>query len=508
MESKLKSKHWWALLLLAGACWAQTHTEVTLEDAQSISGAKSFSQINNVCYADQQSGSDLGAKVNACDAKLGTTPGEIWINHSAGTSWTTAPTLTGPRRLKFIDGAGYSIALGVLAFTAKPVWLDCGGHQGAILNFTGGSGIAMKFNYATTASGSFYDWGYGISGCAIIGPGGSTGTLGNAGTGIQIADGSNTTIGFNAYNVQVSGFAIGITWGACSAFGTRISESNILNNTQNLVHTVCASGAIAENIKVDHSIFGWSNNTQTMNLNGVQIGGGSVEMNFDDVSFDGDQLAISTGLVNCVNCHFENPSGQTTNYYITQSGGVLTLVNPQFGQDSTSGSVPTAFINLSGGNLAADHVSAYNNNAGSAFPWLTFNGGGTATVGLRADVLNFAAHISAATSGTNNGYTVLCDGNPVCTFALNGNSIVLGASTGIKASGAASFLQNMIGTINGGGTAVGGLTCSAAVEDVHVLATNCTAGCSAGGTCASGGSNHCELYCGASGAWKETGLGP
>jgi hypothetical protein len=54
-------------------------------------------------------------------------------------------------------------------------------------------------------------------------------------------------------------------------------------------------------------------------------------------------------------------------------------------------------------------------------------------------------------------------------------------------------------------TAIASLpTCASALEGQHFVATTCNASCSAGGTCTTGGSTHCELYCNGS-SYYETG---
>ena len=48
-------------------------------------------------------------------------------------------------------------------------------------------------------------------------------------------------------------------------------------------------------------------------------------------------------------------------------------------------------------------------------------------------------------------------------------------------------------------------TCSAALEGAHMVATTCNAPCSAGSSCSTGGTTHCEMYCNSAPAWVETG---
>ena len=443
-------------------------------------------KLNNICFADQQIGSDLGAKVNACDGKLGNSGGEIWINHNAGTTWTTPPKFSGARILRFIDGGNYSIALGTLAF-AKGVRIDCEGHQHTTLNFTGRSGIALLLNFTTFASGSYEDWGYGIRDCEIIGPGSLNGTRGNAGTGIQIGDASHATIGIKLDNVRVSGFATGISWENCSAWGTVVSNSNFLNNNQDLLHNSCSGGALSENLKIDHSIFGWTN-THTMNPEGVLIAGtGTVEINFDDCSFDGDQLVNTGGHVHCINCHFENPGGATTNFYLVSSK-TTTLVNPQFGQDYSNGAVPPAFINLTGGQFFYSGLQAYTSAPMRSV--ITFNNGAMASVLVRGDIQAVSGTFTNGTfAGGSTGALFNCpDRSGNCQL----NNLRMSGGSG-------TLFVPALGNINS--LPACGPNGS---EGAHSVANDCTSACSAGASCRTGGANHCEMYCNGSN-WVETG---
>lgn len=47
--------------------------------------------------------------------------------------------------------------------------------------------------------------------------------------------------------------------------------------------------------------------------------------------------------------------------------------------------------------------------------------------------------------------------------------------------------------------------CSATTEGLQAVATNCNAACTVGGTCAVGGTTHCQLYCNSTPAYLETG---
>lgn len=92
--------------------------------------------------------------------------------------------------------------------------------------------------------------------------------------------------------------------------------------------------------------------------------------------------------------------------------------------------------------------------------------------------------VATSTAGTPSTWTVT-------DYIQPGNS---GAS--IYLGGVESPLKVPIASIS---------SCTAALEGAHAIATTCNAGCSAGGTCTTGGTTHCEVYCNSSPAWVETG---
>ncbi len=67
-------------------------------------------KLSTIRFADQFAGADWCAKVNAADADLGATPGEIWLNQNAGQSACAAsPTLSSNHTLKFIQQGTWTI---------------------------------------------------------------------------------------------------------------------------------------------------------------------------------------------------------------------------------------------------------------------------------------------------------------------------------------------------------------------------------------------------------------
>lgn len=103
-------------------------------------------RFENIRFADQFAGADWAAKVNAADADLGATKGEIWINQNAGTSATTAITLSSDHTLRFIQEGTYA--------TTQPITMGsrsaivCDNVFNTLINYTG-SAYAIEINTVT-----------------------------------------------------------------------------------------------------------------------------------------------------------------------------------------------------------------------------------------------------------------------------------------------------------------------------------------------------------------------
>lgn len=249
----------------------------------------------------------------------------------------------------FIPDGTYSIALG--SFTmSQPVMFECESRKGTVINFTGASGIGVLVNYATTPTGDYRDWGAGFYNCTLFGPGGFFGS-GNAGTLFQVGDSSHASIGFQLNNDLISGFALGLTWGNAGAWGLSCRDSNFINDSQLVLYNLNSTTGM-ENAAFDHCTFGADTFSDGMLSNAIQLGIGTspFDGNFVNTSFDGAQLVNDNGTVKTVNAHHENPGGNTTLPYTVNGGtGFISEVNPDYYQDSSSGSVPSYFVQQTAG---------------------------------------------------------------------------------------------------------------------------------------------------------------
>jgi len=125
-----------------------------------------------------------------------------------------------------------------------------------------------------------------------------------------------------------------------------------------------------------------------------------------------------------------------------------------------------------------------NPSNGQLIQWLCIDGSGNV-------IINASVKSAGLVLTKSNGITT----NPDITG--NGSKRMV-----IGQDGFGAFVSPILDSV-GGGTFP---TCNANAEGTHIIAINCNAACSAGGTCTSGGSTHCELICHTGGSWLETGL--
>lgn len=92
--------------------WTQAQTFAGDLTAMAAQNKIKMHSLNSIQFADEFSGSDCGAKINAADAALGSTQGEIWVNQDCGSVWRTAVHLGASgngHTLRFIQGGLYTI---------------------------------------------------------------------------------------------------------------------------------------------------------------------------------------------------------------------------------------------------------------------------------------------------------------------------------------------------------------------------------------------------------------
>jgi hypothetical protein len=106
--------------------------------------------LNSTRFPSDFAGADCGAKINAADADLGATAGEMWVNQACGLNWTTALALSANHVLRFIQGGTYTLNVGQ-TISAANVGIIGDGPWTTILSVNFPSGDVFKF----TGSGGY-----------------------------------------------------------------------------------------------------------------------------------------------------------------------------------------------------------------------------------------------------------------------------------------------------------------------------------------------------------------
>lgn len=87
-------------------------------------------------------GADWCAKVTTQDTALGATPGEIWVDQSAGTSaCAAAPTISNYHKLRVTQAGIYQIAVGWSITSIHDFGIECA--PGTVFSFTGSAGFTV-----------------------------------------------------------------------------------------------------------------------------------------------------------------------------------------------------------------------------------------------------------------------------------------------------------------------------------------------------------------------------
>lgn len=288
--------------------------------------------------------SDVGAALNAAYASLPSAGGNIWL----------------------LDG-NYSFSTPILFNTAQKLVTFRGDPAGASsLTYTGGgTSVALTLNMTAAVTP-----GYGVQGIKLIGPGSAGSTVGIQLGGLGADDGKgfaggtlrdfhargfgcNILIGNNVFILTLDnvisnfGGVLLFEKGGAGAGATTwlVNGANTVNSGERMVALNCTFA------DANNQLFGESTARYAVHL---QVSG-LTDWNFTSTSFDDCELYVDysggTGnQVHLVQCHFENPAGDSIAVYTpitTLSGATATsldLVDTTFVQDANT-SAPAQFIN-------------------------------------------------------------------------------------------------------------------------------------------------------------------
>jgi hypothetical protein len=289
-------------------------------------------QQANIQYAQNFTGADAGAQINAAYAALPASGGQIVVSRSA--TFATPVTFTTPN---------------------KPVLLS--GLPGDMVKLTyTGTGTAILFDY-----GMEHRMGHGLRDLTVTGPGSSTSTVGIEFGGVNGAEG----IEFQHFKIESFGTNVKMGSHTWLAF----FEHGMIRNGQSNVLLPSGLAEAGEQITFNHVTFA---DAPAPHTNSVWVQGGGQEVVFTDCSFDQAQLRIGNGAgganaaqVVVKGSHFENPNWSTSDAsaydYVTvdnNPGNLLRLSDSYFLQDATSNG-PQQFMTLNGGMTIINSLGMY-----------------------------------------------------------------------------------------------------------------------------------------------------
>ena len=113
------------------------------------------SPADRVCVAAQQAGADVGAKVNACDASLGTAKGEIWL--TGGGTISTAVVVGSNHTLRVMSGDYPATVNDAVIRLRDNAALVCDSWGPTLRESTGSAGAGSPFTIVTPYNGSSGD---------------------------------------------------------------------------------------------------------------------------------------------------------------------------------------------------------------------------------------------------------------------------------------------------------------------------------------------------------------
>jgi hypothetical protein len=365
-----------------------TSTDIKDSPLKDSGGEIVTQNLENVRYADQYPGSDIGAKVIAAYASCPAAGCHIRIpGNSTGYSFSTPI---------------------VFATNNKPAVLDCDPGSAGLpaangtteLIYTPTSGAAVTFN-----DGGFT--GAGMNGCTLIGPSKSGSTL-----GLVCGSGSGSCVGHSFQNNDISGFGTGLSLSGTLSFLDLFIGNTVHDNGVNLL---MGSGGGNENNRFFGGMF--SEQTSSENSNCVNINSTTpYDVAFYSVSFDQCGVTINgTGhRVKFFGSHLENPNGASATPFITVGAGCSACFLELFGtdiQEDGSGTGRTGLIEIDNTTTAYVYVHGGRFYAGTeSAPYIIYNTAGNNVVSVfNTEKANISADVNNALeySTMEAGYFVL-----------------------------------------------------------------------------------------------------
>lgn len=262
----------------------------------SATNAVGTSTPENIYYADLQAGADCGAKINAANAALSATPGEIWVNQNCGTSTWSNVTLSANRTIRFIQGGTYHI--GTIRFATGDVITSAeetgDGVGQVILSYATTSGTALQSaNTAATVNAVTFT-GFTID---------CVGGAGNTAVGLDTSGVSNS----NFHGISV------IDCGTAHLSNGGLGGSTVYDNFYDMSYAASSASSGFNGIILESS-------ANAQHWYGARFSRLSTQ-------FTIGQSGTATDQVDCFSCTFEGPD--TIAIDVVNAFGV-TMYAPRF----------------------------------------------------------------------------------------------------------------------------------------------------------------------------------
>lgn len=398
----------------------------------SPAGAVTVRTMEQVRYADQFPGADIGAKVNAAYADC----------PAAGCTIR-------------VPAGNYAFATPIVIGTVgKPAWI-VGDGAGTVLTWTSNSGTALQFDPTQTSCCEHPHGLYGLRGLQLLGP---NGTLNNCGysaavsaVGLRVG-GPNEAEGFELDGVKIACFGTDVLLDS-NVWGAEFHHFDFTDGSTAVLSVPSTSLQTGENIRFLDGVFAndWATPTLrcAVDINSA-IGG---DFTFIGDSFDGGQLCVESGDVTLIAPHFENPGNNLAVPFINNSASPgVTIYAGRFFQDF-SPALPPAFIANSG---SLDIHGLWAGSAASLPYFVTDSGTAstriTGNIGVGVAFANWINHTGTGNywidEGTGN---FIYSGTPLFNHGMNlqgdyfyqsANVCGRNPNTGIIGAGGAAWAWN------------------------------------------------------------------
>jgi hypothetical protein len=300
-------------------------------------------------YAEDYSGADIGAKINAAYAALPADGGIINVS-TKGT-------------LNFSTTINQNVE-------NKRALIKCQPGGATQLYWTGYGGTSTIINSGAGDVGSAdHDQSYGVEGCYYHTFDGSTSTA------IQLG-GNRGAEGATVSDVKIKRFGRGLVV-TDNTWDVSIKDSLFYYNER--MYDFMATDNAGENIRFTNTTFADGYSTST---NCVNVGNNVASISFNQCSFDDCQVTVGTGVLYAGfnDCHWENPWHERGAYIyldIANDSSNFTHVSVNGGTMMNGGSFSTTsplYFIRTGGYLSVNNVSFYRNGSYTLSRCMVANG--------------------------------------------------------------------------------------------------------------------------------------